>query len=96
MKVAKVAAVLTFVLSALLAGVALADVNVRTPWSDVYVGPGGVEVGGPWGSVNVPANRRRRGCDRWRDEVEDYYDRYDCDVEFHDNGCAIEEVECDD
>ncbi len=45
MKVAKVAAVLTFILSALLAGAALADVNVRTPWSDVYVGPGGVEGG---------------------------------------------------
>lgn len=82
--------------AALFPQAALADVNVRTPWSSVYVGPGGVQVDGPWGGVNVPARGREKGCEAWRESVEDYYDDYDCDVDFRDNGCAIEEIECDD
>jgi len=92
----KVARLLSFAVAILVASAAFADVNVRTPWTDVYVGPGGVNVAGPWGGVDVPASRRKDACERWRDEVEDHYDAQDCDVDFTDNGCAIEEVECDD
>jgi len=82
--------------AALFPQAAIADVNVRTLWSSVYVGPGGVQVDGPWGGVNVQGRGREKGCEAWRESVEDYYDGYDCDVDFQDNGCAIEEVECDD
>ena len=92
----RLAGLTAFVAAALLTGTAIADVNVRTPWSDVYVGPGGVDVSGPWGGVNVPRSQRRRDCERWRDDVEDYYDDRDCDVDFTRDGCAIKEIECDD
>lgn len=92
----RVAGLTSFAAAVFLAGAAFAEVDVRTPWSDVYVGPGGVHVGGPWGGVDVPRSRRRHACQQWRDKVEDYYDARDCDVDFTDNGCAIAEVECDD
>lgn len=52
--------------STLMGTAALAEVDVRTPWANVYVGPGGVYVYGPWGRVDVPASDRERVCSEWR------------------------------
>ena len=46
--------VAAIILSGPWAGAALAEVDVKTPWAKVYVGPGGVFVNGPWGRVNAP------------------------------------------
>jgi hypothetical protein len=52
--------------SALMGTAAFAEVDMRTPWANVYVGPGGVYVHGPWGRVDVPASDRERVCSEWR------------------------------
>jgi len=75
---------------------ALAEVDVQTPWSDVYVGPEGVYVHGPWGRVEVPSGERERVCAAWRRKVEAHYKRKGCEVDFDSAGCTIEEVDCDD
>ena len=77
-------------------GVALAEVDVRTPWTDVYVGHQGVYVNGPWGRVAVPSEDRERVCASWRRNVERHYKRSGCEVDFDDDGCTIDEVECHD
>jgi hypothetical protein len=87
-----VAALLLFSLSA---SPALAEVDVRTPWANVYVGPGGVYVHGPWGKVEVPAADRERVCSEWRKSTTEHYEGRGCKVEFDDEGCLIEKVECD-
>ena len=76
--------------------VALAEVDIRTPWANVYVGPGGVYVHGPWGSVDVPASDRERVCSAWRKSVLENYKDRDCKVEFDDTGCVIEKLDCKD
>ena len=74
---------------------ALAEVDVRTPWANVYVGPGGVYVHGPWGRVEVPASDRERVCSEWRKNTTEHYEGRGCKVEFDDEGCLIDKVECD-
>lgn len=73
---------------------ALAQVDVRTPWANVYVGPGGVYVHGPWGKVDVPAADRERVCSEWRKSTTEHYEGRGCTVEFDDEGCLITKVEC--
>jgi hypothetical protein len=73
---------------------ALAQVDVRTPWANVYVGPGGVYVNGPWGRVNVPAADRERVCGEWRKSTTEHYEGRGCTVTFDGEGCLIERVEC--
>jgi hypothetical protein len=51
-------------LCGLVASPALAEVDVRTPWANVYVGPGGLYVHGPWGKVDVPEADRERVLQR--------------------------------
>jgi len=84
-----------------LLGVGLASgpamaVDVQTPWADVFVGPGGVFVNGPWGRVDVPASQRERVCARWRQSTLDFYQERDCTVTFDDAGCVIEDLDCPD
>ena len=74
---------------------ALAEVDVRTPWADVYIGPDGIYVNGPWGRVEVPSSERKRVCATWRQRVEEHYKASGCKVEFDAGGCVIEKVECD-
>ena len=90
-----VAATAVLIFAALLSQAALAEVDVRTPWADVYVGPDGVYVHGPWGRVEVPLSDRERVCSQWRESVREYYKSHDCEVRFDDKGCTIEEVDCD-
>ena len=82
----------------LLAGVgatpALAQVDVRTPWANVYVGPGGLYVNGPWGRVEVPAADRERVCAEWRKSTTEHYEGRGCSVEFDAEGCLIQNVDC--
>lgn len=78
---------------ALFSGPALA-VDVRTPWADVFVGPGGVYVNGPWGRVNVPDTERDRVCAKWRRSTLDHYNERGCTVTFDDDGCVIDNVDC--
>ncbi|HEU4475375.1 MAG TPA: hypothetical protein VFR71_01595, partial [Methyloceanibacter sp.] len=73
---------------------ALAQDDVRTPWANIYVGPGGVYVNGPWGRVNVPAADRERVCSEWRKSTTEHYEGRGCTVTFADEGCLIERVEC--
>src|SRR3990170_1103523 len=68
-----VAATAVLIFAALLSQAALAEVDVRTPWADVYVGPDGVYVHGPWGRVEVPLSDRERVCSQWRESVREYY-----------------------
>jgi len=68
--------------------------DVQTPWADVFVGPGGVFVNGPWGRVDVPASQRERVCARWRRSTLDYYQERGCTVTFDDEGCVIEDLDC--
>jgi hypothetical protein len=70
------------------------EVNVQTPWANVYVGPGGVYVNGPWGRVEVPAADRARVCSEWRTSTTEYYEQRGCKVEFDEEGCVIAKVEC--
>ena len=82
-----------------LAGAAVpaqAEVDLRTPWANVYVGPGGVYVHGPWGRVDVPASDRAKVCRQWRDSVREHYKDRDCDINFDAEGCVIEKIECED
>ena len=73
---------------------AAAEVDVQTPWANVYVGPDGVYVNGPWGRVEVPSEDRKRVCEKWREEVIDYYSKDNCSVRFDGAGCTIENVDC--
>jgi len=75
---------------------ARAEVDLRTPWANVYVGPGGVYVHGPWGRVDVPASDRAKVCSQWRDSVREHYKDRDCDIDFDAEGCVIEKIECED
>jgi hypothetical protein len=79
---------------ALSASPPLAEVDVRTPWANVYVGPGGVYVHGPWGRVEVPAADRERVCSEWRKSITEHYEGRGCKVEFDEEGCLITNVEC--
>lgn len=96
MRVTSVAAPALFVLTALLATPVLAQVDIRTPWANVYVGPGGLYVHGPWGRVDVPSADRERVCRQWREAIVEHYKGTDCKVEFDDQGCTIKDVDCDD
>ena len=73
---------------------ARAEVNVQTPWANVYVGPGGVYVHGPWGRVEVPAVDRARVCSEWRKSTTEVYEQRGCKVEFDEEGCIITKVDC--
>jgi hypothetical protein len=84
----------TALLLGLGAAPAVAQVDVRTPWANVYVGPGGVYVNGPWGRVDVPAADRERVCSEWRKSTTEHYESRGCTVEFDPDGCLIERVEC--
>ena len=77
-------------------GPAFAEVDIKTPWANIYVGPGGVFVNGPWGRVDVPASERKRVCAEWRKSTLDYYEERGCAVDFDDEGCVIEDVDCPD
>ena len=77
----------------LIGGPALA-VDVRTPWANVFVGPGGVYVNGPWGRVNVPDAERQRVCAKWRNSTLSHYEAQGCTVTFDDEGCVIDNVDC--
>jgi len=81
-------------LSGLAPSTALAEVDVRTPWANVYVGPGGVYVNGPWGRVDVPAADRERVCAAWRKSTTEHYEARGCTVTFDEEGCLIQSVEC--
>lgn len=74
---------------------ASAEVDIKTPWANIYVGPDGLYVNGPWGRVEVPASDRARVCKEWRENVEKFYDERKCKVEFDAKGCTIENVECE-
>ncbi|HXG78647.1 MAG TPA: hypothetical protein VNJ31_04815 [Methyloceanibacter sp.] len=76
------------------AGPALAEVDVRTPWANVYVGPSGVYVNGPWGRVDVPAEDRERVCAEWRKATTEHYEGRGCTVAFDAEGCLIQDVDC--
>jgi hypothetical protein len=86
--------VATLLLCSLPASAALAQVDVRSPWANVYVGPGGVYVNGPWGRVEVPAADRERVCREWRKSITEHYQGRGGTVTFDDEGCLIEQVEC--
>jgi hypothetical protein len=73
---------------------ASAEVDVRTPWADVFVGPGGVFVQGPWGRVDVPEDDRERVCRDWRKSVLAHYGERGCEIEFDADGCMIQRVDC--
>ena len=96
MKPRIIVTVLTCVCAVSLARIGSAEVDVQTPWANVYVGPGGVYVNGPWGRVDVPVADRKRVCRKWRESVEEHYGKRGCEVEFDDDECAIEKVECND
>ncbi len=81
--------------TSLMTAPAFAEVDIKTPWANVFVGPGGVFVNGPWGRVEVPASERERVCAAWRKSTQDYYEERGCEVEFDDNGCVIEELDCE-
>ncbi len=90
------AVILTFALlgTSALSGPASAEVDIKTPWANVFVGPGGVFVNGPWGRVDVPASERDRVCAEWRKSTLDHYKEEGCTVEFDDEGCVIEHIDC--
>ena len=77
-----------------MGGPAFAEVDLKTPWANIYVGPGGVFVNGPWGRVDVPASERKRVCAEWRKSTLDYYEERGCAVEFDDEGCVIKDIDC--
>jgi hypothetical protein len=81
-------------LGGLFAVPAVAEVDVRTPWANVFVGPGGVFVNGPWGRVAVPAADRDRVCSEWRKSTTEHYEGRGCSVTFDAEGCLIEQVDC--
>jgi hypothetical protein len=78
------------------ASAALAQVEIRSPWADVFVGPGGVYVHGPWGRVDVPSAERERVCDQWRESITNHYKGRECKVTFNDDNCTIKDVDCAD
>lgn len=87
---------LTLMIAVLAPGPALAEVDIRTPWANVYVGPGGVYVHGPWGRVDVPTSERAKVCRQWRESILEHYKDRVCDIKFDDEGCVIEKLECED
>ena len=88
-------AVICFLIAiCLTSGPALAQVDIKTPWANVYVGKGGVFVHGPWGRVDVPVSERARVCAKWRESTQEYYDEKGCEVEYDDDGCIIDELSC--
>jgi hypothetical protein len=90
-----IAAAAVFLGASLMGGAAFAEMDVKTPWANVFVGPGGVFVNGPWGRVDVPASERERVCAEWRQSTREYYEERNCAVEFDDTGCVIEDLACD-
>jgi hypothetical protein len=82
------------IIASLTSGAAFADVDIKTPWANVYVGPGGVFVNGPWGRVDVPASEREQVCAEWRKSTEAYYGERGCTVTFDKDGCVIESLDC--
>jgi hypothetical protein len=78
----------------LMSSPAFAEVNIKTPWANVYVGPGGVFVNGPWGRVDVPASEREHVCAEWRKSTEAYYGDRHCTVTFDKDGCLIKSLDC--
>lgn len=89
------ALVAAILLSGSWASAALADVNVKTPWANVHVGPGGVYVHGPWGRVNVPEAERARVCQAWQESTLEHYKAKGCEVTFSADGCTIQDVACE-
>jgi len=85
-----------FLIVAAAASVALAQVDIRSPWADVFVGPGGLYVHGPWGRVDVPSADRERVCDQWRESILNHYKGRDCKVTWNDDNCTIKDVDCAD
>jgi hypothetical protein len=83
-------------IAALAATAAAAQLDIRSPWADVFVGPGGLYVHGPWGRVDVPSADRQRVCDQWRQSILDHYKGRDCKVEFNDDNCTVKDVDCAD
>jgi hypothetical protein len=69
--------------------------SAHTPWADVYVGPGGVYVHGPWGRVDVPLSDRERVSRQWRESVREHYKGRNCKVTFDAAGYTIDKVACD-
>jgi hypothetical protein len=84
-----------FLLAGSFPAPALAEVDVRTPSANVFVGRGGVYVNGPWGRVAVPAADRERVCSEWRKSTTDHYEGRGCTVTFDEEGCVIDRVECE-
>jgi hypothetical protein len=91
---ARTISVAILLLLGVLHSAALAEVDVRSPWANVYVGPRGVYVHGPWGRVDVPAADRERVCSEWRKSTTEHYEGRGCTVEFDAEGCLIQKVEC--
>jgi hypothetical protein len=83
-----------FLIVVAAASAALAQVDIRSPWANVYVGPGGVYVHGPWGRVDVPSADRERVCDQWRESILDHYKGQNCKVTFNDDNCTVKDVDC--
>lgn len=91
----RILAAIALVAGAVLAATAAsAQVDIRSPWGDVFVGPGGIYVHGPWGRVDVPSADRERVCDQWRESIREHYKGRDCKVEFNDDKCTIKDVDC--
>jgi hypothetical protein len=67
-------------------------VDIKTPWANVFVGPGGVFVNGPWGRADVPVSERKHVCAEWRKSA--YYGERGCTVTFDKDGCLIENLYC--
>ena len=83
-----------FLIVVAAAPAALAQVDIRSPWANVYVGPGGVYVHGPWGRVDVPSADRERVCDQWRKSILEHYKGQNCKVTFNDDNCTVKDVDC--
>ena len=77
-----------------MGGPAFAEVDLKTPWADIFVGPGGVFVNGPCVRVDLLTPARKRVCAEWRKSTLDYYEERGCAVEFDDEGCVIKDIDC--
>ena len=64
----------------------IAITEVQLSWANVFVGPGGIYVNGPWGRVDVPAADRERVCAEWRKSTTEHYEGRGCTVAFDDEG----------
>jgi hypothetical protein len=72
---------------------ASADVNVKTPWANVFVGQGRYlceRAMGPRGRACIGARARVR---RAAQEHARIYDTQSCKVEFDDDGCVIKDLD---